>query len=162
MDMALAAIDRSNYQECIDLELFDHQRDFVAPNLFSLVQAAYEPDMHPLGIYLDGEMIGFILYDFDPELDGWSMSRFMIDRRRQGKGLGRQALKTFLEYFREKHGDVELHTSAETRNAPAIALYEAFGFVMGEEFSYEVKGKTHREYRMSRARRGGRDGTTGS
>ncbi|MBL8967917.1 MAG: GNAT family N-acetyltransferase [Spirochaetaceae bacterium] len=77
--------------------------------------------MHPLGICLDGEMTGFILYDFDKDLDGWSMSRFLIDRRHQGKGLGRLALKTFLEYSREKRGDVELHTSAETSNAPPIA-----------------------------------------
>jgi len=151
MDVTLAEIDRSNYQECIDLELRDDQKEYVAPNLFSLVQAAYEPDMYPLGVFSRGKMVGFILYDYDRELDGWSMSRFMIDRRHQGQGLGRLALEAFLEYFRDKQGKRAIYTSAATDNSPAIALYESFGFVKGEEFEYEVKGKRYRELRMRKA-----------
>ena len=71
MDINLRKIDRSNYQECIDLKVDQSQVRYVAPNMFSLVQAAYEPDMCPLGVYNKGKMIGFILYDFDRDLNGW-------------------------------------------------------------------------------------------
>ena len=52
----------------------DHQKDYVASNAFSLVQAAYEEGLYPLGIYDGNEMIGFLLYDYDEELEGWSFS----------------------------------------------------------------------------------------
>lgn len=45
MNIEFRQIDRTNYNECIDLSLSEEQKKFVAPNMFSLVQAAYEPDL---------------------------------------------------------------------------------------------------------------------
>ena len=44
-------IDITNYQKCIDLKLSEEQNKFVASNMFSLVQAAYEPNLYPVGVY---------------------------------------------------------------------------------------------------------------
>ncbi|MCY6356330.1 GNAT family N-acetyltransferase [Clostridium sp. ZS2-4] len=88
MNIEFKQIDRTNYNECIELSLNEEQKKFVAPNMFSLVESAYEPNLYPLGIYNDGKMVGFILYDFDVELDGWSMSRFMVDVKYQNQGFG--------------------------------------------------------------------------
>ena len=77
MNIEFREIDRSNYNECIELKVSDEQKRFVASNMYSLVQAAYEPNLYPLGIYKDNDIVGFILYDFDDELNGWSMSRFI-------------------------------------------------------------------------------------
>ena len=53
MNIEFKQIDRTNYNECIELNLSEEQKRFVAPNIFSLVQAAYEPHLYPLGIYND-------------------------------------------------------------------------------------------------------------
>lgn len=150
MAILLKPIERENYEACLRLEIAPEQEKFVAPNAYSLVQAAYEPELFPLGIYDDETMVGFLLYDFDGELPGWSMSRFMIDAVQQGKGYGTQALQVFLDYFYAKHGPVALYTSVSTSNGIAHQLYEKFGFVTLAEFSYEFNGVTYHEFRLKR------------
>lgn len=149
MEIRFRPIDRANYNECIALSVSENQKRFVAPNQFSLVQAAYEPNLYPLAIYNGSQMIGFILYDFDEELDGWSMSRFMIGSPYQNCGFGKQALKQFLLFFKEKYPDVlKLYTSAEVDNITAIELYKRAGFKEGNIFEYEAGGNQYKEMRM--------------
>ena len=62
MKIEFRSIDRTNYNQCIELNVNDNQKRFVASNQFSLVQAAYEPLLYPLAIYNEEQMIGFILY----------------------------------------------------------------------------------------------------
>lgn len=148
MSIEFIKINRSNYLECIELSVDDAQRRFVAPNVFSLAQAAYEPDMYPHAIYHNGAMVGFILYDFDTELDAWSMSRFMIDRKHQGKGLGKQALRAFLDFFFQTYPVPKLYTSVEVENAAAQRLYESMGFVREGIIEYDAGGEHYVEIRM--------------
>ncbi|WP_270789164.1 GNAT family N-acetyltransferase [Enterococcus diestrammenae] len=141
-------IDRLNYLECIDLTLEESQKGYVAPNVFSLAQAAYESNMIPLGIYYNSKMVGFILYDFDTELKAWSMSRFMVDKAHQGKGIGKAALAKFLSVFFEEHKVDELYTSVEESNSAAMHLYETLGFRRLELFEYDAGEKHFREMQM--------------
>ena len=149
MKIEFRPIDRTNYIECIELSVNENQKSYVAPNQFSLVQAAYEPNMYPLAIYNESQMIGFILYDYDEELNGWSMSRFMIGSSFQNCGFGKQALKQFLLFFREKYPDVlKLYTSVEVDNKVAIELYKSVGFKEGNRFEYVAGGVQYKEIRM--------------
>ncbi|MBU5465908.1 GNAT family N-acetyltransferase [Virgibacillus sp. MSJ-26] len=148
MNIEFKPIDRTNYNECIDLNVNEEQKKFVAPNIFSLVQAAYEPKLYPLGIYNDNKMVGFILYDFENELNGWSMSRFMIDADYQGQGIGKMTVQKFIEFFTNKYGHLKLYTSASVDNKKAIALYEKFGFEKKDVFEYEAEGRKHKDVRM--------------
>lgn len=148
MEIELKPIDRTNYNDCIKLKLHENQQRFIASNIVSLVQAAYEPNLFPLGVYYNNIMVGFILYDLDSELNAWSMSRFMIDINYQNKGIGTHALKAFLEFFINKYGHIPLYTSAEVENYTAISLYEKMGFRCKEPFEYEVDGKRYKEIRM--------------
>ena len=93
--MEFREIDRSNYWDCISLTVNDSQKWFVADNKRSLVEAAYEDGLYTLGVYHEDTMVGFILYDFDDTIPGWSMSRFMIGKQYQGKGYGKQAVVAF-------------------------------------------------------------------
>lgn len=148
MNIEFRAIDRSNYNECIELKISEGQKRFVASNMYSLVQAAYEANLYPLGIYKDDTMVGFILYDFDDDINGWSMSRFMIDKRYQNQGIGKMAVQKFLDFFLCKHGHEKLYTSAEIENIIAINLYEKSGFEKREVFEYKFSGVKYREIRM--------------
>lgn len=148
MNIEFRVIDKTNYNQCIKLKTSEEQKRFVATNLFSLVQSAYEPNLYPLGVYKNDKMVGFILYDFDDEVNGWSMSRFMIDEKFQNQGIGKVTLNKFIEFFIEKYGHTQLYTSAEIDNTIAIKLYESIGFEKKEVFEYEVDGVTYKEFRM--------------
>lgn len=148
MAICFKGIDKSNYQECVALKVASHQTGYVATNAFSLVQAAYEDDLYPLAIYEGTRMVGFLLYDYDPELKGWSFSRFMIDHNYQNQGLGKQALVKFLEFFHQKYPADLLYTSAEVDNEVAIKLYLSHGFEKEEAFEYTYGGTVYHEYRM--------------
>lgn len=141
-------IDKSNYNECISLRIGEHQKNYVASNMYSLVQASYEDGLYPLGIFNEDEMIGFLLYDYDEELNGWSFSRFMIDIKYQNKGFGRKALEKFLEYFQSKFPNKSLYTSVEIDNDIAIKLYQKYGFVIKSSFEYAIEDVTYKEFRM--------------
>ncbi|MEN8075590.1 GNAT family N-acetyltransferase [Clostridioides difficile] len=149
MNINFREIDKTNYNICIMLKVAEQQRDYVASNEFSLVQAAYEEDLYPLAIYDDDdEMVGFLLYDYDQELEGWSFSRFMIDINHQNKGYGTIALRKFLEFFHNKFPNEKIYTSVEIDNEIAIKLYEGFGFVKINSFEYKIEEKVYREFRM--------------
>ena len=141
-------IDKSNYNTCVSLKVSEHQVNYVASNAFSLVQAAYEDKLYPLGIYNGNEMVGFLLYDYDEELKGWSFSRFMIDIKHQNKGLGSKALEKFLDFFHDKFPIESLYTSAEIDNEVAIKLYEKYGFNKKDSFQYKIGDVTYKEFRM--------------
>lgn len=148
MSIEFRVIDKSNYNQCIKLKTSEEQKRFVATNVFSLVQSAYEPNLYPLGVYKNDKMVGFILYDFDDEINGWSMSRFMIDEKFQNQGIGKVALNKFIKFFIEQYGHIKLYTSAEVDNTIAVNLYESIGFEKKEVFEYEVDGVTYKEFRM--------------
>ena len=148
MSINFREIDKTNYNECIMLKVGEHQINYVASNAFSLVQAAYEEEIYPLCIYNGDKMVGFLLYDYDTELEGWSFSRFMIDINYQNKGYGTIALKKFLKFFHNKFPDESLYTSVEIDNKIAIKMYESFGFKKLNSFEYKIEEKIYREFRM--------------
>ena len=148
MNINFKEIDKSNYNICINLKVGDHQKDYVASNAISLVQAFYEEELYPIGIYNDEEMVGFILYDYDKELDGWSFSRFMIDINHQKKGYGSKALEKFLEFFHNKYEEENLYTSVEIDNEVAMKLYEKYGFNKKDSFEYKIGNTVYKEFRM--------------
>lgn len=146
--MKFRKIDKSNYWDCMALTIDENQEGFVADNKQSLVEAAYEEGLYPLGVYQGETMIGFVLYDYDPELPGWSMSRFMIGKEFQGKGYGKQAAADFLAYFQEKHHAERLYISVSLENAVARTMYASLGFQELKEIEYTVSGLHFREIQM--------------
>lgn len=148
MNINFRDIDKSNYNTCINLKVGEHQKNYVASNAISLVQAFYEEELYPIGIYDNEEMVGFILYDYDKELDGWSFSRFMIDINHQNKGYGSKALEKFLEFFHNKYEEENLYTSVEIDNEVAMKLYEKYGFNKKDSFEYKIGNTVYKEFRM--------------
>lgn len=148
MNINFKEIDKSNYNTCINLKVGEHQKNYVASNAISLVQAFYEEELYPIGIYDNEEMVGFILYDYDKELEGWSFSRFMIDINHQNKGYGSKALEKFLEFFHNKYEEENLYTSVEIDNEVAMKLYEKYGFNKKDSFEYKIGNTVYKEFRM--------------
>lgn len=147
-EMEFREINKSNYWDCIALTLYDHQEGFVADNKQSLVEAAYEDGLYTLAIYHEETMVGFVLYDYDDELPGWSMSRFMIGRKFQGKGYGKQATYAFLEYFKMKHKADRIYISVSLENTVARKMYSSIGFTEIKEIEYTFLDRQFREMQM--------------
>lgn len=148
MNINFKEIDKTNYNTCINLNVGEHQKNYVASNAVSLVQAFYEEELYPIGIYDNEEMVGFILYDYDKELEGWSFSRFMIDINHQNKGYGSKALVKFLGFFHNKYPTENLYTSVEIDNEVAMKLYEKNGFNKKDSFEYKIGNTVYKEFRM--------------
>ena len=146
--MEFREIDRSNYWDCMLLTVDNSQEGFVADNKRSLVEAAYEDGLYPLGIYHEETMVGFILYDYDETFPGWSMSRFMIGKQFQGKGYGKQAALAFIDYFKKKHSADKLYISVSLENTIARKLYASIGFEERKEVEYTFLGMQFREIQM--------------
>ena len=120
----------------------------MADNARSLVEAAFEDGLYPLGIYHEDEMIGFVLYDYDETFPGWSMSRFMIGKQHQGKGYGKQAVIEFLDRFKAQHDADKIYISVSLDNPVARKLYSNIGFKETKEIEYLYDGHLYREEQM--------------
>lgn len=141
-------IDKSNYMDCICLKVKDDQRGFVADNARSLAEARFEEGLYTRAIYSGDTMVGFVLFDYDTEIPGWCMSRFMIGAQYQGQGLGREAILRFLDYVKEQMSLRELYIHVELENTVAFELYQKLGFRFVKQIQYEFDGVVYRERQM--------------
>lgn len=120
-------ITKENYMECIALKVDESQKHFVADNAQSLVEAAFEDGLYTLAIYHNRTMVGFILYDYDEDIPGWSLSRFMIGKQYQGKGCGKRAVLEFLDFFRKNYDADKIYISVSLENVVARKMYAILG-----------------------------------
>lgn len=132
MKVELRKIDRSNFLECVSLEVAPEQRQYIATNADSLKEA--EENCHvarAFAIYINDQIAGFAMFAFDEEYedihDRYWLWRFMIDKNLQGKGYGGLALREIICYFKE-HGADHIRLSTKESNVTAISLYHRFGF----------------------------------
>ena len=134
----LRKINKDNYTECLQLEVSDEQKNFVASNVFSLAQAwVFYETAYPLAIYADDIMVGFALYGPEESENGMIMQidRFMIDKRFQGKGYGKLAFAKLIEIIKTNFTYKEIYISHIPENIVAEKLYIGFGFIKTGEFS---------------------------
>lgn len=151
MELRLVEVDKDNFEELTDLEIFESQYDFVADNSYSLAEA-YANGMSgryakPFGVYEGDTPVGFVMIGYDiadeekdyekyPLIrDNYLIWRFMIDKKYQKKGYGKEAMRLALEFIRTfPCGEAEYcWLSYEPENEAARQLYRSFGFIEAEE-----------------------------
>ena len=146
--MELVKIDSHNVWKIVKLRVDDAQADFVASNAESIIEAfATRESGHvalPFGLCHEGTLVGFAMIGYDtigdedePEIarGNYCLWRLMIDRAYQGRGFGKLAMATVLEYIAGKPcGDAAYcWLSYEPENEVARSLYHQFGFVENGE-----------------------------
>lgn len=137
MNIIFKEINRENWEECIDLEVLSEQKEYVATNWYSILESKFEEELYPLCIYDGDAMVGFLMYDLDPETKRIEMSRLMIDKKFQHKGYGKAAIAKLLELIRQKYGKIKFYTSVVPENIVAKKLYESMGFQKTGEIMWE-------------------------
>jgi histidinol dehydrogenase len=122
-----------NVDFLIKLRTTQEQERFVASVAKSLAQAAYRPAGRPLGLYANGEPVGFLLlWDArrDPDLkdraDQLYIWRLSIDARFQRQGYGQAAMRWLIDEAR-RMGVASVGLSHVPEN-PVGPFYERFGF----------------------------------
>ena len=155
MSIHLEKISWENYYKVLKLRVTKEQENYVASNKASLIHAFVETYTNNTPVWafaiMNGKtIVGFIqlMYDNDwtgEERDDWLNSeeykkyedkpyyyiwRFMIDKRFQGRGYGKESFKQALDFiktFPSGKADYVL-LSYEPENGVSKKLYASFGF----------------------------------
>lgn len=145
----LEKVDVKNIWDILDLKVAKEQREFVASNELSILQAYVAAGTGctalPFGIYKNKKPVGFLMIGYNeaamyesfddadtPEVlkNNYSLWRLMIDRKYQKRGYGREAIQLALDFIRTwPCGEAEYCAlSYEPENKVAGKLYHSFGF----------------------------------
>ena len=156
----LEPISGKNIWDICKLHVAKEQRDFVAPNDVSIMEAYIAVTHHgqafPFGIFDDDVPVGFCMVGFGADDDweenpdiatgNYNLWRFMIDEHHQRKGYGKAAMQKIMEFISsEPCGPADYcWLSYEPENEIAKRLYASFGFcetgeMDGEEMIAVVK-----------------------
>jgi diamine N-acetyltransferase len=128
MAVSLRPITKSNYEQVCDLDVSEEQQDYVASNMWSLVESSFNDGYETRAIYLGEEPVGFFMWVTET-LSKVSIWRFMIDHKHQKNGIGRIALNLALNEIKLTDGLKEIEICYNPNNPVAKAFYSSFGFV---------------------------------
>jgi diamine N-acetyltransferase len=128
MNISLRRITRANYEAVSELEVRQEQRDYVASNLWSLVEASFNEGYTTRAIYLDDVPVGFMMWVAATESQ-ISIWRLMVDQKFQAQGIGRIALNLALTEIKQIPDVKEIEICYNPKNAVAKDFYSSFGFV---------------------------------
>lgn len=133
-----------NVDDILKLKVKKEQKRFVASNRDSMIDAYFSMTednrkVFTFGIYNDKKPIGFLMIAYDvpwakehyglPE-NYYYIWRFMIDKKYQNKGYGREGLKQGIEFIKSfPCGEAEYcWLSYEPNNEVGRKLYISMGF----------------------------------
>ena len=130
--------------DIIKLKVYKDQKEFVASNAESFIDAYFgmkedKINVFTYGIYLGKKPVGFIMFAnnvpwaekyYGLKDDYYYIWRFMIDKKYQGNGYGREAMKQVLELIKTyPSGKTDYcWLSYEPENEIARKLYLSLGF----------------------------------
>ena len=145
MSITLRDITGDNYFQVLELKISPEQEaaKFVAPVVRSLADAWYYRDegiTYPKAIYAKDDLVGFIMYDLDPEEQQVFIWRFLIDQRYQGKGYGRQTIEVVLKMAKEQAQMTKVVADYVDGNEPMKKILLDLGL---EETGFDQDSKEH-------------------
>lgn len=135
VEIRLVEITMSNFEECLSLSVDETQKGFVASNSYSLSEAYADKVSQPYAIYANEQMVGFIMYDYEPIEHIAYISRLMIDQSHQNKGYGERAMKILLQEIKSIVGCRFILISYHPSNTNSGKLYRKLGFDETGKFS---------------------------
>ena len=153
INIKLKEINWNNFWDIINLDVLDTQRNFLPSNAVFMAQAYVNIKLHYndacFGIYNNDELVGFTkivfvekmerIYNFNK--DSYYIDALMIDKKFQGKGLGKAALNKILEFIKtEPWGKIHsIRTSCYDGNAVIKKLLKNLGFLETDTFILNKK-----------------------
>jgi diamine N-acetyltransferase len=127
MNVSLRKVTKENYQQICDLDVTEEQEDYVACNMWSLVESMYNDGYETRAIYMVEEPVGFFMWVKESTIKV-SIWRFMVDKAYQKKSVGRVALNLALAEIKKVPGLQEIEICYNPMNPVAKEFYASFGF----------------------------------
>lgn len=127
--VTLRPVTSENLDAITKLEVTEAQKGFVAPNVYSMAEAALAPKAWPRAIYADETPVGFLMMHMDTFAATYYLWRFMIAGEHQGKGYGYQALQLLIEQIRRRPRAKEMTLSYVPGEGCPQPFYQKLGFV---------------------------------
>lgn len=144
----LRKVTRDNFQECLNLQVAESQKNLVATTTQSLAEAYVDRNLFPLAVYdvaargyekPEIPMIGFTMYEIVAGV-GFIM-RLMIDQKYQGQGYGRATMIEVIRRLKLSPNVEVIATSYRKENEVAANLYQSLEFRRWD-ISYAVSHPT--------------------
>jgi diamine N-acetyltransferase len=126
--VTVRALDWTDWVACLLLRVRPDQRDFVASNFSSLIEAWTDDWAHPFAICQGDKMVGFSLVAFERQDKVWWICRLMIDKKWQGQGYGRAAMIQIINRLKQVPGCDRVLIGHHPDNLRAQKLYLSLGF----------------------------------
>lgn len=144
MELRLDKITEKNWRQAAFLTTDPERKipleeQWLANNLFSLLQCCYEEDWDCRLLMDRDKAVGFVFYGYDRDEDYYLLCRYMIDVKYQGRGYGKAFLPLVVEQIRSQYGCRDVYTCVHEDNAHALRLYTAFGFERTEKMDAEER-----------------------
>ncbi len=128
LDIELKEVTVDNFEDVVELELNEDQRDYVADNTFSIAESKFFPTYQPRAIYRNGKVVGFLMYQSMDDEGQPEIFRFMVDRRYQKTGIGRKAMELVLNEIKSNGNVKSISICYAPTNPVAKEFYGSFGF----------------------------------
>jgi diamine N-acetyltransferase len=127
VEVSLHQITKENYEEVCELDVTKEQQDYVACNMWSLVESQFNEGYETRAIYADAEPVGFFMW-VEESKSKTSIWRFMIDKAHQQKSIGRTAFNLALAEIKKAVNLQEIEICYNPNNPVAKEFYSSFGF----------------------------------
>ncbi|QDQ00909.1 GNAT family N-acetyltransferase [Lysinibacillus fusiformis] len=139
-NVKIVELNAENWYACCVLELSKEQTDFIEPNAISIAQSKFEPTLKPYAIYLEEDIVGFLMFNsIKEELDGYWVYRIMLDKHFQGKGIGKAATELMISEVAKLPNAKKIVVGYHPENKGAHHLYASLGFIdNGDRFGKEM------------------------
>ena len=127
MNLSLQPIIKQNYESVCELDVTEEQEDYVASNMWSIVESKFNEGYETRAIYQDAEPVGFFMWvkESNHKVSIW---RFMVDKNHQNKGFGRKALELALNEIKQESNIKVIEICYNPSNPVAKDFYSSFGF----------------------------------
>jgi diamine N-acetyltransferase len=139
--VSLAPATADNWRDIARVTPAEGQRDWVADVTYYLCLSAYDGLWRSYAVLEGEDTVGHVMWAVDPEDDSHWFGGLVIDRERQGHGLGRATVEALLTLWEE--GEPGLSGTPYTRAALSVApdntvarsLYRSLRFAETGEMS---------------------------
>ncbi len=127
MEVSLRLVTKENYEDVCELDVTKEQENYVACNMWSIVESKYNEGYETRVIYMKEEPVGFFMWVKESEIKV-SIWRFMIDKKHQQKSIGRVSLNLALAEIKKVSDLQEIEICYNPKNPVAKEFYSSFGF----------------------------------